>query len=138
MQKASMLRRNRGRLILVGVLAVSLLGNAVSLGAVLQFQRMRHSLLGPDAQAALFPRDYRRDFSAALKAHQPEIRQDLAQIVAARSKVVEMAQARPFDRVQHRGGDGRVPRQDRRHSRPYSGDPAGHDGKTRPAGGLIA
>jgi len=99
MQKASMLRRNRGRLILVGVLAVSLLGNAVSLGAVLQFQRMRHSLLGPDAQAALFPRDYRRDFSAALKAHQPEIRQDLAQIVAARSKVVEMAQARPFDRA---------------------------------------
>lgn len=99
MQKASMLRRNRGRLILVGLLAVSLLGNAVSLGAVLQFQRMRHSLLGPDAQAALFPRDYRRDFSAALKAHQPEIRQDLAQIVAARSKVVEMAQARPFDRA---------------------------------------
>jgi len=99
MQKASMLRRNRGRLILVGVLAVSLLGNAVSLGAVLQFQRMRHSLLGPEAQAALFPRDYRRDFSAALKAHQPEIRQDLAQIVAARSKVVEMAQARPFDRA---------------------------------------
>lgn len=99
MQEGSKLRRNRGRLILVGVLAVSLLGNAVSLGAVLQFQRMRHSLLGPEAQAALFPRDYRRDFSAALKAHQPEIRQDLAQIVAARSKVVEMAQARPFDRA---------------------------------------
>lgn len=92
-------RRNRGRMILIGVLAVSLLGNAVSIGTVLRFQQMRSSLLGPGSQSALFPRDYRREFNAALKVHQPEIKQELAQIVAARSKIVEMAMARPFDRA---------------------------------------
>lgn len=92
-------RRNRGRLILVGALALSLLGNAVTVGAVLQFNRMRHALLGPEAQSAIFPREYRRDLNAALKAHDDALRADLATIVAARSALVETAMARPFDRA---------------------------------------
>lgn len=92
-------RRNSGRLILIGVLAVSLMGNAVAVGAVLKFGQMRHALLAPDAGSALFPRSYRREFSAALAAHQPEIRAHLQDLVAARSQIVENGMARPFDRA---------------------------------------
>ncbi|MDK3016155.1 hypothetical protein [Pseudodonghicola flavimaris] len=92
-------RSNRGRLILIGVLSVSLLGNAVSVGTLLQLNRMRNLLLGPDAHQALFPREYRRDFNAALSEHQEEVRQALHRIVAARTALVETAMARPFDRA---------------------------------------
>ena len=47
-------RRNRGRLILIGALALSLIGNAVAVGGALRLAALRAELLGPAADSALF------------------------------------------------------------------------------------
>ena len=92
-------KRDRTRMILIGVLAVSLAGNALALGAVARFQSLRHDLLGGQAERALFPRLERRALLAAMKDEAETLRPELRALVAARVKVVEAGTAQPFDRA---------------------------------------
>lgn len=91
-------RRDRGRMILIAILAVSLAGNAVSLGALARLQTLRQDLFGGAAGAPLFPRDERRALGAAVRAKGDVLRPQLDRLVAARARVVEAGLARPFDR----------------------------------------
>lgn len=92
-------KRNWGRMALIGVLAVSLLGNALSLGALARLRALRTDLLGPAAERALFPREIRADLREALAGHGATLRPALRDLVAARAAVVATGSARPFDRA---------------------------------------
>jgi uncharacterized membrane protein len=92
-------RRNRGRLILIGVLALSLLGNAVALGGALRLAALRGELLGPAADSALFPRATRVALREALRAHEADLLPPLHDLTRQRATLVATASARPFDRA---------------------------------------
>lgn len=92
-------RRDAGRMILIAVLAVSLAGNALAIGAVARFQSLRHEVLGGAAETALFPRPERRALLAAVRAQSDTLRPELEALVASRVRVVEAGLARPFDRA---------------------------------------
>lgn len=91
-------RRDAGRMILIAVLAVSLAGNALAIGAVVRFQSLRHEVLGSSAETALFPRPERRALRAAVEANAQTLRPAMQALVAARIRVVEAGMAQPFER----------------------------------------
>ncbi len=88
-----------GRIALVAVLGLSLLGNAVAVGAALRLSALRHDLLGPAADAALFPRDTRRAFREALSDHSDTLLPLLHRLAETRAGIVQAAARRPFDRA---------------------------------------
>lgn len=92
-------RRNWGRIALVSVLALSLLGNAVTLGAALRLRHLREELLGPQAQAAVYPPQTRKALRAAFGANKDRLLPQLHALVALRAQIVADAQQRPFDRL---------------------------------------
>ncbi|WP_095589953.1 periplasmic heavy metal sensor [Actibacterium ureilyticum] len=92
-------KRDRGRMVLIGVLALSLMGNALTLGAVLKLRAVRTELIGPTAAAPVFPRAERRALRAALSARADDLRPRLRALVDARADVVRAGLARPFDRA---------------------------------------
>lgn len=92
-------KRNRGRLVLIGVLALSLLGNAVTLGAVMQLRSVQADVLGPAADGALFARAERKHILAAIRANSDILRPQMHALAAARAEVVRAGTARPFDRA---------------------------------------
>lgn len=92
-------RRDRGRMILIGVLAVSLAGNALALGAAARFMTLRHEVLGGVAGEAVFPRPERRALLSAVHEQADVLRPELRALVEARVAVVEAGTARPFDRA---------------------------------------
>jgi hypothetical protein len=91
--------RSWGRIALIAVLAVSLLGNAVSLGAAVRFRTIRAELLGPSAEAALFPRALRKEFHDALADNSDQLIPMLHALVRTRAQIVAAADIRPFDRA---------------------------------------
>ncbi|MFC5736735.1 hypothetical protein [Sinirhodobacter huangdaonensis] len=93
------LKRDTGRIVLIAVLAVSLLGNALAAGAVLRFRALQTELLGPAAEQALFPRAVRRDLRAALRENAETLRPALHRLAEDRAAVVAAGAARPFDRA---------------------------------------
>lgn len=92
-------KRDRGRMVLIAVLAASLLLNALAAGAALRAYRLRSELLGPDAVAVFFSRDTRRDISRALARSADPLRAALRDAALARKAVVDTAETRPFDRA---------------------------------------
>lgn len=93
------LKRDKGRIVLIAVLAVSLLGNALAAGAVLRFRALQSELLGPAAEQALFPRAVRRDLRAALRENAETLRPALHRLAEDRAAVVAASTAQPFDRA---------------------------------------
>lgn len=93
------LKRDTGRIVLIAVLAVSLLGNALAAGAVLRFRALQTELLGPAAEQARFPRPVRRDLRAALRENAETLRPALHRLAEDRAAVVAAGAARPFDRA---------------------------------------
>lgn len=93
------LKHDRGRIVLIAVLAVSLLGNALAAGAVLRFRALQTELLGPAAEQARFPRAVRRDLRAALRENAETLRPALHRLAEDRAAVVAAGAARPFDRA---------------------------------------
>lgn len=91
-------RRDRSRLILIAVLAISLAGNALAIGAVARFQNLRHDLLDGSEMNALFPRPERRALLDAMRENADQLRPELRSLVEARAGVVAAGMARPFDR----------------------------------------
>lgn len=92
-------KRNPGQIALIAVLALSLMGNALAVGAVLRFRALQGDLLGPAAAQATFPREIRRELRAALREKAGMLRPALRQLTEDRAAVVAAGQARPFDRV---------------------------------------
>lgn len=86
-------------MLLIGALALSLLGNAATVGAVLRFQALRGEMLGPAAESALFPRETRRALRATLADNKARLLPQVHAVVALRAELVAEAQKRPFDRA---------------------------------------
>lgn len=93
------LKRDKGRIALIAVLAVSLLGNALAAGAVLRFRALQSDLLGPSAEQAFFSRAVRRDLRAALRENADTLRPALHRLAEDRAAVVAAGMAQPFDRA---------------------------------------
>ena len=91
-------RRSWGRIALVCALILSLVGNAVALGAWARLRDARADLLGPEPAAARLPDDLRQDLRQALRAELPRLRPLLRDLVQSRKAVVEAARARPYVR----------------------------------------
>lgn len=81
---------------LVVALAVSLLGNALALGAGLQIWKLRQSFLGEGPTITL-PRAERRALVRALVSHQDEMSPALTEVQSARRTTAEAILARPYD-----------------------------------------
>ncbi|QDC09281.1 periplasmic heavy metal sensor [Oceanicola sp. D3] len=92
-------KRNWGRMALIAVLALSLFGNAVTLGAVMKIRANRQALTGPGVETVRFPRPLRRTLNAALRDNAAQLRPALQRLAAARRAMVEKGTARPFDRA---------------------------------------
>lgn len=89
--------RNKGRLILIGVLTVSLGLNALALGAGLRLVKLRSDLLG-GAFVGLQSTEVRRSLNAALIDHGDEITPALRDMLTARIAAMETGSTQPFDR----------------------------------------
>jgi hypothetical protein len=81
------------RILLPLVLAVSLLGNALAVGAVIKLRHVRADVIGDSAP---LPRDLRRTLLAAM-ARDTILRASLAQVQSARAAFVTAATAKPYD-----------------------------------------
>ncbi len=91
------LERNRGRLILMAVLALSLLGNALQIGAGLRLYRLRADLLGEQGFATVQEPEVRQALNAALADHKDEIKPALRAFLTARIAAMDTGSAQPFD-----------------------------------------
>lgn len=91
--------RDRGRMLLVGVLALSLLGNALALGGAWRLHQIRQAVLESAGGEARLPRALRRQIGAALAAHRADFSADLAALGQARADFVAAATAQPPDRA---------------------------------------
>jgi uncharacterized membrane protein len=80
------------------VLGLSLLGNALALGAGLKLYHLREGLLGGGGGITL-PTAERRALGAALAAHQGDLQPALHAVQAARGAAAAAILARPFDRA---------------------------------------
>ena len=91
--------RSWGRIALIAVLALSLLGNALAIGAWARFQTARAELLGPEATEARLPDDLRAELRSALRENPRQTLNLLRDVVKARAEIVAAAKADPFDRA---------------------------------------
>lgn len=81
--------------LLSGVLAVSLLGNALAIGAVVRIAHLRSALMG-DSTVTL-PREERRALGKALSDHAADLKPGLQAVQAARTAAVQAIEAKPYD-----------------------------------------
>lgn len=91
-------RRSWGRIALVCALILSLIGNAIALGAWARLREARSDLLGPEATAARLPEDLRQELRQALRAELPSLRPLLRNLVQSREAIVNAAEDRPYKR----------------------------------------
>lgn len=92
-------RRNWERITLVSVLVLSLIGNAVALGAALRLRNLRTELLGPQAEAAFYPREIRVALRDAIASNKDALLPKLHEIARMRAQIVAHSMDRPFDRA---------------------------------------
>lgn len=91
-------RRSWGRIALIGALILSLVGNAVTVGAWVRLRESRAELLGPDAAAARLPDELRQELRTALRGEIRNLRPLLRDVIQAREAIVAAASARPYIR----------------------------------------
>ncbi|WP_170971981.1 periplasmic heavy metal sensor [Rhodobacter sp. SY28-1] len=91
-------RRSWGRIALICALVLSLLGNAVAVGAWIRIREARAELLGPEAAAARLPGELRQELRIALRGEMRSLRPLLRDVVQAREAIVSAAGARPYVR----------------------------------------
>jgi uncharacterized membrane protein len=89
-------RRSWGRIVLICALILSLLGNALAVGAWVRLREARTELLGPEAAAARLPEALREDLRQALRGEMRSLRPLLRDVVQARQSIVAAADARPY------------------------------------------
>ena len=91
-------RRDKTRLALIIVLALSLLLNALAIGAALRLHHLRQALTGGDTAGLTLPAEMRKDLIAAITTA-PGLKTDLARVQDARRAAIAAATAKPFDRT---------------------------------------
>lgn len=84
--------------LLVGVLALSLLGNALTVGALVRISHLRTALMGDSATASL-PKEERRALGRALAAHAGDLKPGVQAVQTARAAAVQAIGAKPYDAV---------------------------------------
>ena len=89
--------RNRGRLILICILAVSLLGNALAAGAGLRLYQLRADLLGEHGFATVQEPEVRQALNTALAEHKDQIKPALQDFMKARIAAMETGSTQPLD-----------------------------------------
>lgn len=89
--------RNWGRIVLIGVLVVSLIGNAVAIGAALRLRALRNDLMG--TEAVQLPRETRAALRDAIKANRAELLPQLRALAQLRARIITDATTQPFDRA---------------------------------------
>lgn len=90
-------RRNWTRLILIAVLALSLLGNALTLGALIRLRQVQTAFAVPGMDPQRLPPALRRDLMQALKSHAADLQPGLRALQTARAAFVSAATAQPYD-----------------------------------------
>jgi len=89
-----------GRVSLIAILCISLLGNAVVIGAVLRAHQLRVAVLGDmDMRTASYPPDIRKALRQDIMAHSDTLGPALQAAMAARAEVIATSTAEPFDRA---------------------------------------
>ncbi len=89
-----------GRVSLIAVMCVSLLSNAVVIGAVLRAQQLRVAVLGDmDMRTASYPPDIRKALRKGIMAHSDTLGPALQSAMAARADVIATSTTEPFDRA---------------------------------------
>jgi uncharacterized membrane protein len=83
--------------VLIAVLALSLFGNAVTLGALMRLREIREDLIGPDTKAVALPKTLREELRAALKERRVELAPALSDLLRTRRTLIEAMKAQPFD-----------------------------------------
>ncbi|WP_157779927.1 hypothetical protein [Celeribacter ethanolicus] len=95
-------RRSWGRMALIAVLGLSLLGNAMTFGVVWRFQQVRGSVMGdagPETvKVPTFPREIRKALRAGFVADEA-LQQSLREAIEARRAVVAVSTEEPFDKA---------------------------------------
>lgn len=90
-------RRSWGRIALVGALVLSVIGNALALGAFYRLNETRKAYLGPYATSVQLPDELRREIRRALRAKTRELLPLLRDLGQERTAVLTALQAEPFD-----------------------------------------
>jgi hypothetical protein len=92
-------RRSWGRIALVAALVLSLMGNALALGAWARLRDMRTGIFGADVAQVALPADLRQDLIAALRTEASRLVPELRALAQTRRDLIAAATARPYDRV---------------------------------------
>lgn len=92
-------RRNWGRVALIAVLGVSLLGNAISAGALMRLNTLREGIVGEAQDIPAYPPEIRKDLRAALTSEGSELQDALRALMLSRGEVVTVAATEPYDRA---------------------------------------
>ena len=92
-------KRNRGRLVLISILAVSLLGNAVAGGAYLRLHNLKNELGASTTEPIIFPPEQRKLLRHTIEAQSDILRPEIEALIATRAEVVKLGTAAPFDRA---------------------------------------
>ncbi|SFK06957.1 hypothetical protein [Celeribacter neptunius] len=90
-------RRAWGRIVLVALLGLSLLGNAMTAGVVWRFQQLRVAVLGDEMRVPAFPPEIRSALRHRLSADEA-LKTQLRETVEARREIVDISSERPLDR----------------------------------------
>lgn len=79
------------------MLVVSLIGNAVAIGAALRLRALRNDLLG--TETVQLPRETRAALRDAIKAKRAELLPQLRALAQLRTRIIADATTQPFDRA---------------------------------------
>ena len=92
-------RRSWGRIALVAALALSLMGNALALGAWARLREMRAGIFGADVAQVALPADLRQDLINAIRSNARNLVPELQALSQTRRALIAAATARPYDRA---------------------------------------
>jgi uncharacterized membrane protein len=92
-------RRSWGRIVLIAVLALSLLGNALTLGGLLRLRELRETLVGAGTEAITLPEALRQDLRAALRDRRADLMPALREVLLSRRALIAAMTAQPHDRT---------------------------------------
>ena len=92
-------RRSWGRIALVVALALSLMGNALALGAWARLREMRAGIFGADVAQVALPADLRQDLINAIRSNARSLVPELQALSQTRRELIAAATARPYDRA---------------------------------------
>ncbi len=92
-------RRSWGRIALIAALVLSLMGNALALGAWARLREMRAGIFGADVAQVALPADLRQDLIIGIRANADRLLLELEAVSKTRRYMIAAATAHPYDRA---------------------------------------